>query len=308
MVVAVLLLLGGAGVLILGAEGAIRGAGRLVQTRGISPFILGALLFGVDVESLGAALIASGRGQTSIAAGEAFGTIVFLFSAAFGAALILARRPVESPPVDMVLLPGVALVVGAAALADQVVSRVDGVLLLTVYAAYLTMVLRQRKPVEERAKEIVREAQEGPSIPPILLLVLGLVLVYGGANLLIEGGTRILSRTSLAAGFIGSALIGTLASLDEVFLEVLPIRRGMPELATGNLFGTVAAFSTGVLGLAALVHPLEVDSAAASAFIAATLLYAVVATAFLLRGKAWRGIGVTIIVIYGLWIAYAVRL
>src|SRR6266567_1672705 len=115
MVPAVVLLLGGAAVLAVGAEAAIRGAGR----RALSPFVLGALLFGVDVESLGAALIAAGKGQTSIAAGEAFGTIVFLFSAAFGAALLVSPRPIESPGTLMVLLPAGTLAMGAIALADS---------------------------------------------------------------------------------------------------------------------------------------------------------------------------------------------
>jgi cation:H+ antiporter len=308
MVSAVLLLLVGAAVLTLGAEAAVRGAGRLAEAKRISPFMLGALLFGVDIESLGAVLTAAGRGQTSIAAGEAFGTVVFLFSAAFGVALLLARRPVESPPVEMVLLPGVAVVVGAATLSDQVVSRVDGLLLLLVYAAYLVEVLRQRRPVEDRGKEIVREAQEGPAIPPMVLLVAGLGLVYGGAMVLVEGGTQLLARTSLAAGFVGGAVIGTLASLDEVLLEVLPILRGLPDLAMGNLFGTVAAFTTGVLGLAALIRPLHVDSAGTSAFVALAFLYSLVSTAFLLRGRVWRGVGLTTIGVYALWLAYTVRL
>src|SRR5437870_13866641 len=113
MALAILLLLAGAGILTVGAEGAIRGAGRLARSRGLSPFVLGALLFGVDVESLGAALIAAGKGQTSIAAGEAFGTIVFLLSAAFGAALLVSPRPIESPGTLMVLLPAGTLAMGA---------------------------------------------------------------------------------------------------------------------------------------------------------------------------------------------------
>jgi len=103
-------------------------------------------------------------------------------------------------------------------------------------------------------------------------------------------------------------VIGALASLDEVFLEVLPVRRGIPELATGNLLGTVAAFSTGVLGLAALVRPLEVDGAGATAFLASATLYTVVATAFLARGRAGKVVGVAILALYGLWLAFASRL
>jgi len=308
MLTAISLLLVGAAILTVGAEAAIRGAGRFAKARRISPFLLGALLFGVDVESLGAALIAAGRGQTALAAGEAFGTVVFLFSAAFGVALLLAPRPIESPSPRMVLLPAAALLAGAAALADHVVSRVEGALLIGAYAIYLGIVIAEGRNAQARGEEIVREAEEGPRLPPIVLLLGGLVLVYAGASVLVSGGVRLLSRTGLAAGFVGGAVIGGLASLDEVFLEVLPVRRGIPELATGNLLGTVAAFSTGVLGMTALVRPLEVDGAGATAFIASAALYAIVATAFLARGRAGKVVGVSVLALYGLWLAFASRL
>jgi cation:H+ antiporter len=308
MLVVISLLVAGAAVLTVGAEAAIRGAGRLAKTRRISPFLLGALLFGVDVESVGAALIAAGRGQTALAAGEAFGTVVFLFSAAFGVALLLAPRPIESPSIQMVLLPAVTLLAGAAALADRVVSRPEGGALIGVYGIYLGIVIIDGRGAQARAEEIVREAEEGPRVPPLVLLVGGLALVYAGASVLVNGGVRLLSMSGLAAGFVGAAIIGALASIDEVLLEVLPVRRGIPELATGNLFGTVAAFSTGVLGLAALVRPLEVDGAGATAFLAAAALYAVVATTFLARGRVGKVVGVAILALYGLWLGFASRL
>jgi cation:H+ antiporter len=308
MLVAISLLVAGAAVLTVGAEAAIRGAGRLAKARRISPFLLGALLFGVDVESVGAALIAAGRGQTALAAGEAFGTVVFLFSAAFGVALLLSPRPIESPSIQMVLLPAVTLLAGAAALADRVVSRPEGGALIGAYGIYLGIVIVDGRGAQARAEEIVREAEEGPRVPPLVLLVGGLALVYAGASVLVNGGVRLLSMSGLAAGFVGAAIIGALASLDEVFLEVLPVRRGIPELATGNLLGTVAAFSTGVLGLAALVRPLEVDGAGATAFLAAAALYTVVATTFLARGRAGKVVGAAILALYGLWLGFASRL
>jgi cation:H+ antiporter len=305
VILAIALLIGGAVVLTVGAEAAIRGAGRFATAHAVSPFVLGALLFGVDVESLGAALIAAGKGQTSIAAGEAFGTIVFLFSIGFGAALLLSRKPIPSPSLPMVLWPGVGVAAGAIALSDQYVSRVDGLLLVALYLAYIVLVVNEGRAVRRKAEQIVREAAEGSRLPPILLLVLGLALVYVGATVVVNGGIRLLEQTSLAAGFVGAAIIGALAALDEVLLEVLPVLRGTPELATGNLFGTVAAFSTGVLGLAALIRPLLVDSAALSAYLAAAGLYAIVATAFLARGRAGRVVGLMVLLAYAGWLAYA---
>jgi len=308
MLFAVGLLIVGAAVLTIGAESAIRGAARLAQTRGLSPFLLGALLFGLDVESLAAALTAAGRGQTQIAAGEAFGTIVFLFAVGFGAALLLSPKPVPSPGPSMVAIPAIAMVAGSLTLYDQVVSRGEGAALVVAYAIYVGLVVREGRAAKARAGEIEREAAEGPRLPPPVLLVGGLALVYLGATVLVGGGIRILERTTLAAGFVGSAIIGGLAALDEVFLEVMPVLRGLPELATGNLFGTVAAFSTGVLGLAALVRPLQVDTAATTAYLAAAVLYAILAVVFLVRGQAGRLTGIVLLAVYGLWLAFSARI
>ena len=308
MVWAIGLLAVGAVILTIGAEAAIRGAGKVAVARAISPFVLGALLFGIDIESLGAALIAAGRNQTSIAAGEAFGTIVFLFGVGFGLALLLARKPVESPSRAMVLWPAATLVLGALALVDEQVGRFEGISLIAAYILYISMVLREEEPARAVGEHIEHESEEVRRIPPLTLLVGGLAFVYVGANVMVEGGIRILDRTGLAAGFVGAAIIGALASADEVLLEVLPIRRGLTSLATGNLFGTVAAFSTAVIGLAALIRPLVVDSAAASAFLAGSVLYTIVATAFLARGKAGKLVGITLIACYGAWLAFSVRI
>jgi cation:H+ antiporter len=301
------LLLVGALLLYLGAEAAVRGAAGFARAAGIPAFALGALLFGIDLEGLGTALVAAGRGQTSLAAGEIFGTILFLFSAAFGVALVLSKKPVPSPEPVMVLAPAVALAIAAVMLYDRFVSRWEGGLLVALYAGYVFLVVREGRLATERAKELEREAKHTPRSRPRLLLisVAGLTLLSGGATLLVEGGTRVLAGTTLSAGFVGAAVIGVLASLDEVLLEVLPIRRGSPDLATGNLFGTLAAFTSGVLGVAALVRPLDVDSAAAVAFLGAAALYAMVGSTFLARGRAWWGLGLAVLAFYVAWLVGA---
>src|ERR671922_1356468 len=115
MLLAVVFLILGAAILLIGAESAIRGAARFAVVVGIPAFALGALLFGIDLEGLSAALLAAGRGQTEIAAGEAFGTVVFLFGVGFAFALLMSKQPVKAPSDLMVITP--ALPVLAAALA-----------------------------------------------------------------------------------------------------------------------------------------------------------------------------------------------
>jgi cation:H+ antiporter len=314
MALTLALLAAGALLLYLGAEAAVRGAAGLSRALRIPAFALGALLFGVDLEGLGAALVASGRGQSEIAAGESFGTILFLFSLALGAALLFARSPVPSPSPAMVALPALPVIACAIAISDRFVARWEGALLVVIYGAYATLVVLGRAGAEEgaegptRAGRGVEEEERGSPEAPItpmlaMLTAAGLGLVYLGATVLVAGGSRLIDLTTLSAGFVGAAVVGVLVSLDEVLLEVLPIRRGEPELATGNLFGTLAAFTTIVPGLAALVRPLVLDGAAAAAYLAVALLYFVVATVFLTRGRAGRLLGGVVLVLYAAWLA-----
>jgi cation:H+ antiporter len=303
MLVALGLLAAGALVLYVGAEAAVRGAAGLARAVGISPFVLGALLFGIDVESTGAAVAAAARGETSLAAGTVVGTVLFLYGAAFGAALIVARGPVPSPEPLLVLTPALHLVAGAFTLADRYVARIEGMFLVVMYLAYVGLLLRLgRTPMLIRDRE--REAAGATRSAPVMVALAlgGVAMLVVGGTVVAGGATRFAAVTGLAAGFVGAAVLGVLVSLDEVLLEVLPIRRGTPELATGNLFGTLPAFAAGVLGLAALARPLDVDSAAAAGYLAVAILYAVVATVFLVRGRAGRVLGGFLLAGYAGWL------
>jgi len=314
-----LLIVSGALILYAGAELGVRGASRLASSLGVRAFALAALLLGVDVEGLSAALTAAGRGDTEIAAGVAFGPVLFLFTAGLGLALVLGRRPIPAPSTAMVLAPGGAVVLAALAISDRYVDRFEGLLLLIGYAGYVFLVLRDRRagsedpaprpegaPLPPELSTVPEPATERPgALRAAAPTVVGLGLLYAGAWLIVEGGARLTLSAGLAAGFVGAAVIGALTSLDEVLLEVLPVRRGVPELATGNLFGTLTAFTTGVLGLAALVRPLTLDTGANLAFLGVAFLYAVVGVTFLLRRRAGWVLGVFLLAFYAAWLVYA---
>ena len=320
MALALLLIVAGALILYGGAELTVRGASRLASSLGLRAFAVAALLLGVDVEGLGAVLTAAGRGDTEIAAGVAFGTVLFLLTAGLGLALVLGRRPIPAPSTVMLLAPGGGVLLAALAISDRYVDRLEGLLLVIGYAGYVFLVLKDRgpgpgephpdepeeEPLPPRLSPVPEPESERPgALAAVAPAVAGLGLLYAGAWILVEGGARLTLSTELAAGFVGAALLGALTSLDEVLLELLPVRRGVPELATGNLFGTLTAFTTGVLGLAALVRPLTLDTVANLAFLGVATLYAIVSVTFLLRRRAGWALGVVLLAFYAAWLVYA---
>jgi cation:H+ antiporter len=305
VILATVLLLGGAVLVAAGAEGAVRWAGRLARSLGLPLFVLGAVVFGIDLEGLGAALVASGRGETGLATGTALGTVLFVGGFAFGAALLVAPAPVPSPGTVMAIAPALPLAGAGMALYDGVVGRLEGGMLVAIYAGYLAVVVSEGRAIRAATAE---RGEAEAAVATSRTRALGatgasLACLWAGAWLLVQGGVRVLEGSGLRAGFVGVAVLATLAGLDEILLEVVPVRRGRPHLATGNLFGTVAAFPSAVLGLAALVHPLASDGPADLALVAGTALYAVTAAVFLLRGRAGRILGALLVAAYVAWLA-----
>ena len=311
MLTAVLFLLSGAIVLAIGGGAAVRGLTRFGRARGVPAIVLGVVLFGIHLEPLGATLVASGKDQPSIAAGTAIGTMAFLLGIGFAIALLASERPVEAPTAAVTLMPMAGLLLAALAVRDLQITRGEGLVMVVAYAAYLLVSFRDQDDPCMRA--LAAEVERGTGerrrlpIPDWLLALCGLALIWVGATLLVDGGVRILAHSGLAAGFVGAAIIGSLAAAGPLTIEVLPVRRGESDLATGNLMGTVAAFSTGVLGLVALIRPLPLDSSVAVALIAVAVLYTVVATVFLARGRAGKVAGATLLVLFAVWLYVASR-
>jgi len=62
-----------------------------------------------------------------------------------------------------------------------------------------------------------------------------------------------------------------------------------------------------VPGAAAIIRPLTIDSGASTAFIAASVISALVATVLMARQRAGRTLGVALIGLYAVWIVLAPR-
>jgi cation:H+ antiporter len=312
--IAILLVLGGAAVLALGGDTALWGSIRsIVRWRGGRPValtVLGAALLGLNVPSFGTIVVGSAEGRASIAAGAAFGTITLIVGIALGVALVVTKEPADAPDPVMTLLPLAGLVIAAVTVQDLVISRGEGVVLVAAYLAYLSLLLRlqaEATVLEERGALMARSAERWAVGPAWLQAVVGLVLVAGGAALLVGGASRMSDRAGLAAGYVGAAVAGSLAGANRIAPVVSAVRHGRSRLAVADVAGTVAVFSTGALGVAALIRPLVIDSSVAVACVAAAVLYAVLATVLLARGRTGRWTGVALLVLFGAWLAIGTR-
>ena len=97
--------------------------------------------------------------------------------------------------------------------------------------------------------------------PPIaiLLLVVGLVLTYFGAEFLIRGSARIARRLGLSPFVIGVTVVAFGTSAPEMFASVKASIDGRGELGVGNVLGSNIANIGLILAVAAIIKPFKVS-------------------------------------------------
>ena len=94
---------------------------------------------------------------------------------------------------------------------------------------------------------------------PILQLIGGLVVLLGGGHYLVKGATRIALHARISTGVIGLTVVAMGTSLPELAVSVGAASRGVTDLAYANIVGSTI-FNIGmILGISALLLPINIE-------------------------------------------------
>jgi cation:H+ antiporter len=92
----------------------------------------------------------------------------------------------------------------------------------------------------------------------ILTFALGLILLIGGAELLVRGASRLAAAWGIAPLLIGLTVVAWGTSAPELAVALRGVWAGQPDVAVGNVVGSNICNVLLILGLTALVCPLVV--------------------------------------------------
>lgn len=93
-----------------------------------------------------------------------------------------------------------------------------------------------------------------------LLFIAGLLLLYLGADFLVNGSSRLALSYGVRPLVIGMTVIAFATSMPEMLVSLLASMRGSADLAVGNIVGSNVANIGLILGAAALLCPIVVES------------------------------------------------
>jgi cation:H+ antiporter len=184
---------------------------------------------------------------------------------------------------------------------------------LLVGAVVFTLALL-RRACRSRPDDLAAGEQPDPLAEPggerglranLGLVALGLVLLTGGAQLLVDGATDIATGLGVPPVIIGLTVVAAGTSLPELATSLVAAARGQRDIAVGNVLGSNILNLLVVLGagVAASVGGLAVDPAVASQDLPILLLAQVVLVPLLFtRAQVGRLEGLLLLTGFGAYL------
>ena len=316
MLVPVLLFIVGLVCLIKGGDWFVDGASALARK-----FHLPELLIGATVVSIGTTLpevmvstISAVEGHGEIAYGNAIGSVIC--NTALIAAVTLAVRPGKADPKTLKMpvlffFLAAAIYCVAAYLLGEF-TRILGLVMLTMFVAYMIVTVRQMKKNPQPVEAETEEAEEMPTWKMILFLVVGAALIAVGAKLLVDNGTKIAQALGVPESVIALTFVALGTSLPELVTAITSLVKGHSDLSLGNVIGANVFNLVLVSGVSVTLAPFKVPQSAmlfghnASLVLEIPLMITVMlilTLPALLKGKLSRAQGILLLAIYAAFCA-----
>ena len=266
MLISITQLIGGFILLVWGADRLVAGASALARNLGVSPLIIGLTIvaFGTSAPELIVSAVAASRGNPGLAVGNAIGSNIANIGLILGLTAAIYPLRVESEtlkreyPVLMLIMIGSFIMA-----ADLIFDRTEGWLLLLGLVALVIWMVRfgmRRGTEDPLAREFAAEIpRDMPTGYAVLWLVVGLVVLPLSSSFLVDGAVFIARSLHVTEAVIGLTIIALGTSLPELAAALTSALRQEDDLAIGNVIGSNMFNILGVLGIAAAVHPVEVE-------------------------------------------------
>ncbi len=253
-------------VLLWGAERLVTGAAALARDFGVPPLVIGMTVigFGTSAPELVISVAAAWRGAPALAAGNAIGSNIANIGLVLAIATLLRPITIDSSILrrEAPVLLAVTLL-AAVLFADFTLTRAEGWLLVGLFALFLTWMVRLGLAgpisVDPLGRELRRELPARRARRRAWLWILiGMAALPLSSIVVIDGAVATARLLDMPEEFIGLTLVAVGSSLPELAAAVASALKKESGLALGNIIGSNLFNLLGVLGIAAVIQPLDV--------------------------------------------------
>lgn len=263
-------LIAGLAVLVVGGDILVKGAVGLAEKLQIPALLIGltVVAFGTSAPELFISLKAALDGASGLAIGNVVGSNITNVLLVMGVPALLAPTVCDEDGIsrNLNMMIGFTLIFMVMLYHDEL-SRFDGFALLMLLCLYLygqVRIARQKKSlgIEGEEADYHDEVSSVPTSNLMIgaLLAIGIVLLPLGAELTVTGAKSIAQDWGISDAVIGLTVVALGTSLPELATAIVATLRGNASLAVGNVVGSNIFNIGSIMGITAIIQPMEVDA------------------------------------------------
>ena len=248
--------------LVKGADWFVDGAAGIANKFKIPQLIIGLTIvaMGTSAPEAAVSISAALKGSAEITIGNIVGSNILNILIILGLTAVITPVAVAKSTirVDIPFMLAISILLLVQGL-DGSVTLLDGIVLLVVFAGYLTyLVINARKNPEQLEEEQIKNQ----SIWMCLLwTAIGLVAIILGSNFSVDAASNIARILGLSERFIGLTIVALGTSLPELVTSVMAARKGNADIAMGNIVGSNIFNILFVVGLSSVIISVPFASA-----------------------------------------------
>lgn len=263
MLTEIVLLVIGLLLLVKGADFLVDGASALAKKYKISDLAIGLTIvaFGTSMPELVVNVIASIQNHQDIVLGNVIGSNNFNIFLILGIAGLISPLIVQSSTIwkEIPISFGAVLLLYIFAndffsIDSQIISRIDGFILLILFGLFLYYVYKQLK-TDNSDLELTHKNFSNQKIT--LYIIIGLTGLTFGGRFVVINAVEIAKMLGVSEKIIGITILASGTSLPELATSVMAAIKRNNDIAVGNIIGSNIFNIFLILSVSSLINPIK---------------------------------------------------
>lgn len=267
MIYEIVILIGGLLLILFGANYLVDGSSSIARRFGISEFIIGLTIVGIGTSTpeMVVSFLSAFKGSADMAIGNILGSNIFNTMLILGITAVIAPLTITKSNLkkDIPINIGVTLLMIVLGMNfslfrlgnDDVLSRVDGAIMLLLFVSYLWYSFRHGKEEQVGGDEVA--THEIPIVRSIFMIIAGLAALIFGGRVFVDNATELARTLGVSEKFIAVTVLAAGTSMPELATSIVAAVKGRGQLALGNILGSNISNILLILGGSALICPLS---------------------------------------------------
>lgn len=266
MISAIIFIIIGFALLIVGADLLVDGASGIAKKFHIPEIIIGLTIvsIGTSMPELFVSITSAIDGYSDMALGNVIGSNLSNLLLILGLSALIRpvifQKETKIYEIPMCLIFTIIFIILCNT--SNTISRPESIILLILFALFIgyTIYMGKRESQKEILEIKTEESKNNNTIKNILLVIIGIIGLKVGGDLAVNNAVKVAQYFNLSEKIISLTILAIGTSLPELVTSVTAAIKGNSDIAIGNIIGSNIFNMLLIIGISAVIKPISFNT------------------------------------------------